>query len=111
MRRYTYLRHSGIKRKAKSRPTRVTKDGRLILSATDWQKMKQEMWKDAPLLCHICHQRIMRYEDFQPDHVEPRGMGGGRRSDAPENILPSHSWCNFQKGSKRNLKLSAREGA
>jgi hypothetical protein len=26
------------------------------------------------------------YNDIVPDHIDPRGMGGARRDDHPENI-------------------------
>src|SRR5271166_1950859 len=43
----------------------------------------------------------LSFEDFEPDHIKPRGMGGGSRDDRPKNLQPSHRWCNFYKGSKR----------
>jgi len=86
-----------------SKATHTTKDGRLILSPTDWRKMKAEMWEDLsgygarPFPCGICHQLIGFLSDFEPDHIKPRGMGGGFRDDKPENIQPSHRWCNREK--------------
>lgn len=101
------LKRTRMKRAA-SKPTRITKDGRLILSLRGWQKMKRQMWsKPDPfdgqpgLVCRICFLQILEYEDFEPDHIVPRGMGGGTRDDRPNNIQPSHRWCNREKGSRR----------
>jgi hypothetical protein len=41
------------------------------------------------------------YNDIVPDHIDPRGMGGSRRDDHPENIQAVHFWCNSEKGSTR----------
>lgn len=36
-----------------------------------------------------------------PDHRDPKGMGGARRDDHPDNIQATHWWCNEGKGSTR----------
>jgi hypothetical protein len=36
-----------------------------------------------------------------PDHRHPKGMGGSRRDDHPENIQAAHWWCNSEKGLSR----------
>jgi hypothetical protein len=36
-----------------------------------------------------------------PDHIDPKGMGGARRDDHPENIQAVHFCCNGKKGSTR----------
>jgi hypothetical protein len=41
------------------------------------------------------------YNDIVPDHIDPRGMGGARRDDHPDNIQAVHFWCNGEKGSIR----------
>ena len=77
---------------------------RLILSAADWRQMKRALWLNISGYprCGICQKVINHYENYEPDHIQPRGMGGGKRDDSPSNIQPSHSWCNrFVKGSKR----------
>jgi hypothetical protein len=41
-----------------------------------------------------------------PDHIDPRGMGGARRDDHPDNIQAAHFWCNGERarlGSIRDL--------
>jgi len=81
---------------------------RLILSAADWQQMKRELWAKGSvgvmtgcyMYCGICGEIIRRFEDMEPDNIQPRGMGGGKRDDSPSNIQPSHRACNREKGSK-----------
>ena len=79
--------------------------GRLVLSPYQWRKMKREMWENefwmGQPVCALCQEPILSFEDFEPDHIIPRGMGGGSRDDRPANLQPSHRWCNREKGSKR----------
>ena len=51
--------------------------------------------------CAICEVAFTNYGDIVPDHIDPRGMGGSRRDDHPENIQAAHFWCNGEKGSTR----------
>ena len=51
--------------------------------------------------CAICQEQFDCYNDIVPDHRCPKGMGGGRRDDHPENIQAVHWWCNSKKGSRR----------
>jgi hypothetical protein len=51
--------------------------------------------------CAICQVTFTSYSDVVPDHIDPRGMGGARRDDHPENIQAVHFWCNREKGSMR----------
>jgi hypothetical protein len=51
--------------------------------------------------CAICHESFTQYGEIVPDHIEPKGMGGGWRVDHPENVQAVHRRCNLQKGSKR----------
>ena len=44
--------------------------------------------------CAICEVAFASYNDIVPDHIDPRGMGGSRRDDHPENIQAVHFWCN-----------------
>ena len=87
------------------RKPEVRKDGRLVLSPAKWVKMKVRMWGELHATgtpcCYLCGKPIYSYWDFEPDHIIPRGMGGGTRDDSPSNLQPAHSWCNSEKGSKR----------
>jgi len=51
--------------------------------------------------CPLCNEAFTDYGDIVPDHTQPRGMGGARRDDHPENIQAVHWWCNGEKGSSR----------
>jgi 5-methylcytosine-specific restriction endonuclease McrA len=53
-------------------------------------------------LCFYCHKEFETFEDVTPDHREPKGMGGGRRDDHPDNIVAACWPCNSDKGSRRN---------
>jgi hypothetical protein len=44
--------------------------------------------------CAICQVAFTNYNDIVPDHIDPRGMGGSRRDDHPENIQAVHFSCN-----------------
>jgi hypothetical protein len=37
-----------------------------------------------------CEVAFTNYGDIVPDHIDPRGMGGSRRDDHPENIQAMH---------------------
>jgi len=51
--------------------------------------------------CAIGHSPFTDYNDIVPDHIDPRGMGGARRDDHPDNIQAVHWWCNGEQGSSR----------
>lgn len=52
-------------------------------------------------ICPLCEKPMDDYREIAPDHIEPRGMGGSRRDDHPDNIQATHSLCNLEKGSRR----------
>lgn len=56
---------------------------------------------EQDLKCAICHHEFDEYSDVVPDHRQPKGMGGARRDDHPDNIQAVHWWCNSDKGSIR----------
>jgi 5-methylcytosine-specific restriction endonuclease McrA len=108
LKRYTPLKSKRSSAVTREFEDKTTGEKRLILSDADWRKMKRGLWTSRAgkkLLCGICGFEIRRYKDLEPDHIEPRGMDGARRTDFPENIQASHSWCNREKGSKRDFKL------
>jgi 5-methylcytosine-specific restriction endonuclease McrA len=51
--------------------------------------------------CALCGREFRRCADAVPDHIEPKGMGGARRDDHPDNIQAVHRSCNLRKGSRR----------
>lgn len=52
-------------------------------------------------ICAICGRPFTDYGDVVPDHKGPKGMGGARRDDHPDNIQAAHRLCNSEKGSRR----------
>jgi len=40
--------------------------------------------------CGICEEKFTDYTNIVPDHINPRGMGGGWREDHPDNIQAVH---------------------
>ena len=65
---------------------------------------------DQGNLCGICSEAFLDARDVVPDHIEPKGSGGARRDDHPDNIQAAHSYCNGEKGSKRISGRSQMEG-
>jgi hypothetical protein len=53
-------------------------------------------------ICAICQKPLKEYGDVVPDHKGPKGMGGARRDDHPDNIQAVHRPCN----SSGELRLS-----
>jgi hypothetical protein len=52
--------------------------------------------------CAICGELFDDYRQIVAEHKEPKGMGGARRDDHPDNIQAAHQYpCNLTKGSKR----------
>ena len=51
--------------------------------------------------CGICGRPFRDFRNIVPDHILPKGMGGARRDDHPDNIQAAHRACNLKKGSKR----------
>jgi hypothetical protein len=51
----------------------------------------------------MCDRQVAftNYSDIVPDHIDPRGMGGARRDDHPENIQAAKSGAMGEKGSTR----------
>ena len=73
---------------------------RLVLSKADWDKLRRHYWKTHEVvICGICNKPVVRWEEFELDHIGGRGMGGGRRND--RWVQPSHHACNMAKGSRR----------
>jgi len=74
---------------------------RELRSPAEMRKLLNRKIAQQDRKCAICHQEFTDYGDVVPDHIEPKGMGGARRDDHPENIQAAHRWCNSAKGSTR----------
>lgn len=64
---------------------------------------RRSAWDRQRGLCGIC-QKHLDFEDAVSDHIEPRGMDGGKRDDRQSNIQAVCWTCNTEKGSKRGYK-------
>ena len=78
----------------------VKKDGRVVLSEYKIRKIKNERFVEG-MPCAICGDPIECFADYELDHIEPKGMGGGFRRDVASNFQDTHRWCNRDKGSRR----------
>ena len=75
---------------------------RELRSPAEMRKLLNRKVAEQGGKCGICHEQFTDCSEVVPDHIEPRGMGGARRDDHPENIQAVHRRCNGQKGSKRS---------
>ena len=53
--------------------------------------------RDDDHLCHICGRKVRQFDEYEPDHVEPYGVGGGTKI---ENARIAHRECNRRRGAK-----------
>src|SRR6201989_2447048 len=74
---------------------------RELRSKAEMRKLLNRKIVEQNRQCAICQVTFTHYNDIVPDHIDPRGMGGSRRDDHPENIQAVHFWCNGEKGSTR----------
>lgn len=81
-----------IKKKS-GKPTRTTKDGRMILSDTDWAKKRPEIFARDKGVCQITGIMLMP-DCYAIDHIERRKMGGGFRTDIDSNLRLTHPIAN-----------------
>lgn len=66
----------------------------------EYARRRGVAWLKQGGRCAIC-QRYILLAYATSDHINPRGMGGGRRDDRQENIQATCFQCNSEKGSKR----------
>ena len=74
---------------------------RELRSKAEMRKLLDRKIVEQSRQCAICEVVFTNYNDIVPDHIDPRGMGGSRRDDHPDNIQAVHFWCNGEKGSTR----------
>ena len=74
---------------------------RELRSRAEMRKLLNRKIVEQAGKCAICHHEFGDCSDIVPDHRHPKGMGGARRDDHPENIQAVHWWCNSKKGSSR----------
>ena len=76
-------------------------DDRTVLSKKEYSKLKERIWIRDKGICQLCFKPITDKRDYELDHRNPRGLGGGKRNDMESNVQASHGRCNRKKGSKR----------
>jgi hypothetical protein len=91
-------RHLGVQRIEDPHHPRGYRE---LRSKAEMRKLLNRKIVEQDRQCAICQVAFTNYSDIVPDHIEPRGMGGSRRDDHPENIQAAHFWCNGEKGSTR----------
>ena len=74
---------------------------RELRSKAEMRKLLNRKIAEQNRQCAICQVTFTNCSDIVPDHIDPRGMGGARRDDHPDNIQAVHFWCNGEKGSTR----------
>lgn len=74
--------------KSKPKPTRVTHDGREILSKEDWDRRRYEVWERQNGICANveCGKYIPFGLWWHTHHKKARGLGGSKRDDRLENL-------------------------
>jgi len=55
---------------------------------------------DLNVLCEYCNRRLV----VDVNHIRPRGMGGRRGKDVPENLIGVCRWCHNEFEAKRISK-------
>jgi hypothetical protein len=94
----TRVRRLGVQRIEDSHHPRGYRE---LRSKAEMRKLLDRKIVEQNRQCAICQVAFTHYSDIVSDHIDPRGMGGSRRDDHPDNIQAVHFWCNGEKGSTR----------
>jgi 5-methylcytosine-specific restriction endonuclease McrA len=76
-----------------SEPFRISSRKRKSFS----NRERAEIFRDTSGICHLCQRPIGPGEEWDVEHVTPKGLGG---SDDPENLRPAHVDCHRGPGGK-----------
>ena len=71
--------------RSRRKRTRITKDGRLILSPEAWSLQRKLVYERDGGRCRRCRKPIL-LSQAEIDHKRKRGMGGGTRDDRIRNL-------------------------
>jgi 5-methylcytosine-specific restriction endonuclease McrA len=74
---------------------------RELRSPAEMRKLLNRKISEQERKCAICKAAFTDCTESVPDHIEPKGMGGTRRNDHPDNVQAVHGRCNLEKGSRR----------
>jgi hypothetical protein len=82
-------------------------DGRVRRSPAAMKRLieKKIRWQEG--CCYWCGKEFDDFRTVEPDHLEPRGMGGARRDDSDTNIVACCGACNSAKGSRRDFVVKS----
>ena len=62
------------------------------------QVERRIIWSsDEKHLCHLCARTVRQFDQYEPDHVEPHGVGGRTKI---ENAKIAHRDCNRARGAR-----------
>ena len=92
--------------KRKKAAVRRTRDGREVLNTKtaagkrEYKARLVHAWTEQKGRCYLCGKPIT-LEAATPEHVNPKGHGGGSHDDRQSNIKAACWPCNRDKGSKR----------
>lgn len=89
-----------MKRSLKSPAIRTMKDGREIVNDVELRRRRYLAWERDEGKCILCGQFVPKFQ-ATTEHIIPRGIGGGTRSDVLSNLAVSHYWGNMARGSIR----------
>lgn len=66
------------------------------------RRLLKDKIKEQDNKCALCGEKFDDFRQIIPEHKDPKGMGGARRDDHPDNIQAAHHYpCNVEKGSQR----------
>ena len=75
---------------------------RYKLSPAEMRKVLLKKIEEQLGRCALCGEPFTSLVGIVPDHIKPKGLGGGRADDRSDNIQAAHNFpCNAEKGSKR----------
>lgn len=96
MKRTAIKRGTSLTRKSRLRPhsarqeaggarVRTLPDGRQICNQAAWRATRPIVWGRDGRRCVRCGRSLL-LRDAEIDHVNPRGLGGGKRDDRAANL-------------------------
>lgn len=74
---------------------------REICSRAELKRRKHKMLASGIRACFYCEKDFEDYRQIVVAHKEPKGMGGARHDDHPDNLTLAHKSCNLENGSRR----------
>jgi hypothetical protein len=82
----------------RSKPV-VRKGGREVVGKVEFKRRREQAWDRDRGICILCG-LFVALEEATAEHIETRGMGGGKRDDRLPNLAVSHWGGNNARGSQ-----------